>query len=478
MNRQSFWRVKVLLIFATLAVLSGCSLAPDYVKPKSPIPKDFPKGDAYQINDQSKADGSGADVKNLRWQEFFTDKNLQSTIDIALKNNRDLRLAALNVEKVRAIYGIQQAELFPVATSTFEGGKQQSSSDLITAGSSRTKEQYGLTLGVASWELDLFGRIRSLKDQALEDYLATEEAKQAAQISLISAISRAYLTLAADKENLEIAKSTLANQQAAYKLIEKQHEVGIITKLDLRRAQTPLYMAREDVARFKQLVAQDMNALNLLAGSFVPESLLPSELSSITSPKEIFTGGISSEVLFNRPDIIGAEHRLKGAYAYIGAARAAFFPRISLTTSFGTASDDLSGLFGSGASTWSFIPKVSVPIFDARTWAAFRVSKAEREIALTQYEKSIQTAFKEVADNLAVKGTIDEQIDAHISLVEAASETYRLSEERYKKGIDSYLSVLDAHRSLYSAKQGLVSLRLAKAVNQVTLYAVLGGGVN
>jgi multidrug efflux system outer membrane protein len=291
----------------------------------------------------------------------------------------------------------------------------------------------------------------------------------------VSEVGRAYLTLAADKENLEIAKSTLENQQASYKLIEKQHEVGLITRLDLRRAQTPVYAAREDVARFKQLVAQAQNALNLLAGSQVPENLLPIDLSNVTSPKEIFHG-VSSAALLNRPDIMAAEHRLKGAYAFIGAARAAFFPRISLTTSFGTASNDLSGLFSSGSSTWNFAPQISIPIFDARTWAAFRVSKAEREILLTQYEKTIQTAFKEVSDTLAVKGTIDEQISAHTSLVEATSETYRLSEERYKRGIDSYLSVLDAHRSLYAAKQGLVSLKLAKVANQVMLYSVLGGG--
>ncbi len=475
MNRQIYFSVKTLLVMAMVLSLCGCSLIPEYIRPKAPIPKEFPKGDAYKDEYKITAD-DGLDISNLSWQDFFTDKNLETIINIALKNNRDLRLATLNVEKVRALYGIQRSELFPVVYATGDSAKQRAASDFTNPGNSRTTEQYGVGLGIAAWELDLFGRIRSLKDQALEEYFATEEARRAAQIAMITEISRAYLTLAADRENLEIAKSTLENQQTAYKLIEKQHEVGIITKLDLRRAQTPVYAAREDVARFKQLVAQDQNALNLLAGTTISDDLLPLDLESVEPPKDVFVK-LSSESLFNRPDIIGAEHRLKGAYAYIGAARAAFFPRISLTTSLGTASDDLSGLFSSGSDTWSFMPKISIPIFDARTWAAFRVSKAEREIILTQYEKTIQTAFREVADTLAVKGTVDEQIEAHISLVEATSETYRLSEERYNKGIDSYLSVLDAHRSLYSAKQGLVSLKLAKSINQIALYAVLGGGV-
>ncbi|MBF0301679.1 MAG: efflux transporter outer membrane subunit [Desulfamplus sp.] len=469
---------KILLVMVIAISLCGCSLIPEYIKPKAPIPEHFPQGDAYKNRKDKVTEEIGrepSDIKNLSWQEFFTDRNLETIIKIALENNRDLRLATLNAEKVRAIYGIQRAELFPVINAAGDWAKQKTASDLTNPGYPRTTEKYGLSVGIASWELDLFGRVRSLKDQALEEYLTTDEARKGAQIALIAGISRAYLTLAADRENLEISKSTLDNQQTAYKLIEKQHEVGIITKLDLRRAQIPVYTAREDVARFKQLVAQDQNALNLLAGAPVEESLLPVGLSSITPPKEILPG-LSSTALFNRPDIMGAEHRLKGAYAYIGAARAAFFPRIFLTTSFGTASDDLSGLFASGSDTWAFVPKISVPIFDARTWAAFRVSKAERKIILTQYEKTIQTAFREVADTLAVKGTVDEQISAHLSLVEATSETYRLSEERYNKGIDSYLSVLDAHRSLYSAKQGLVSLRLIKAVNQINLYAVLGGG--
>ncbi|HED00152.1 MAG TPA: efflux transporter outer membrane subunit [Proteobacteria bacterium] len=461
-----------IVFWGLLVLLGGCSLAPKYTQPLAPIPAEWPQGPAYK---DTQAIAEAPTVRELSRQEFFTDPKLQQIIETALNNNRDLRLAVLNVERTRALYGIQRAELFPAVNAVGAGGKQRLSADLLSPGDSRTIEQYSVDLGIASWEIDFFGRIRSLKEQALEEYLATDEARRGAQIALVSEVARVYLTLAADLENLKLARSTLETQQGIYNLIQRQYEVGLANELDLRRAQTQVDTARGDVARFKQMAAQDQNALNLLAGSPVPEDILPADLASVNPPKEIFAG-LSSEALLNRPDIIAAEHRLKGAYAFIGAARAAFFPRISLTTSVGTASDELSGLFGSGSGTWSFAPQIAVPIFDARTWAAYRISKAEREIALAQYEKTIQTAFREVADALAVQGTVDQQVFAQQSLTNAVADTYRLSEKRYSKGIDSYLGVLDAQRSLYAAQQGLISLRLAKLANQVRLYAVLGGG--
>nr|MDA3896493.1 efflux transporter outer membrane subunit [Desulfobacteraceae bacterium] len=414
-------------------------------------------------------------ARELSRQAFFADKQLQEIIEMALDNNRDLRLASLNVEKARALYGIQRAELLPAVNATGAGGKQQYSSDLISPGDPRTAEQYSAGLGIAAWEIDFFGRIRSLKDQALEEYLVTDEARRSAQIALVSEVARVYLTLGADRKNSNLAEFTLETQQAAYDLIKRQTEVGVATELDLCQAQIPVETARRDVARFTRMVAQDRNALNLLAGSAVPEKLLPADLASVNPPKEIFPG-LSSAELLNRPDIMAAEHQLKGAYAFIGAARAAFFPRISLTTSIGTASDELSGLFGSGSGTWSFTPQVAVPVFDARTWAAYRVSKAQKEIAITQYEKTIQVAFREVADALAVKGMVDQQISAQQSLTDAIAATYRLADKRYQKGIDSYLGVLDAQRSLYFQQRVLTGLQLEKLVNQVRLYAVLGGG--
>jgi len=470
-------RKPIILILGVLLFMSGCTLSPKYTQPPAPVPAEWPQGDAYKIT-QIPFDAKA--TSELSWKAFFTDPKLQQIIGTALNDNRDLRIAALNVERVRALYGIQRAELFPVVNAVGEGTKKHLSSDLssdiVNPGNSQTIEQYSVGLGIVAWEMDFFGRIRSLKDQALEEYLATDEARRSAQIALVSEVGRVYLALAADLENLKLARSTLASQQVAYKLIKRQYEVGVVSELDLRQAQIPVDAARGDVARFTQMTAQDRNALDLLAGSKVPENLLPANLASVSPSKDIFAG-LPSGVLLNRPDIMAAEHRLKGAYAFIGAARASFFPRISLTTSVGTASGELSGLFGSGSSTWSFVPQISVPIFDARTWAAYQVSKAQQEIALAQYEKTIQAAFREVADSLAVQGTVDQQVAAQQSLANAVADTYRLSNIRYSKGIDSYLGVLDAQRSLYAAQQGLISLRLAKLANQVRLYAVLGGGV-
>jgi multidrug efflux system outer membrane protein len=464
-------RSLILLVGAGI-LLGGCSLAPQYQQPQAPIPGEWPQGEAYS-DTQAVAEVPAA--QDLQWQDFFTDEKLKTVIAMALANNRDLRLAALNVEKARALYGIQRAELFPAVNAAGAGAKQRRSADLIRPGEPRTVDQYSVDLGVAAWEIDFFGRIRSLKDQALQAYLATEQARRSAQIMLIAEVSRAYLTLAADREKLKLARSTLKDQMTSYDLIQKSYHIGIATEIDLRRAQTQVDAARRDVPRNIQLAAQDQNALNLLAGLPVPEDLLPDDLASVAPPKAV-TPGLGSEVLLNRPDIVAAEHRLKGANAFIGAARAAFFPRISLTASMGTASDELSGLFGSGNDTWNFAPRIVMPIFDARTWAALRASKADQEIILTQYEQAIQTAFREVADALAVQGTINQQVAAQQSLVDATAETYRLSNRRYTIGIDNYLSVLDAHRSLYLQQQVLISLHLTELANQVKLYAALGGG--
>ena len=283
--------------------------------------------------------------------------------------------------------------------------------------------------------------------------------------------------MAADRELLKLAQDTLSSQEASYNLIRRRYEVGASSELDLRQAQTRVDTARVDISRYTAIVAGDENALTLLVGSPVPEGLLPTELGTVTMLQDI-SPGLPADVLQRRPDILQAEHLLIAAHANIGAARAAFFPRITLTTSIGTTSDQLSGLFKSGSDTWSFIPQIVTPIFDARTWAAYDVAKVEREISLTQYEKAIQVAFREVADALAQRGTLGDQMAAQQSLVEATAESYRLSDLRYKSGIDSYLSVLDSQRSLYGAQQGLISIRLSRLTNLVTLYKVLGGGVS
>jgi multidrug efflux system outer membrane protein len=461
-----------LLLGIIVLALNSCTLAPKYTKPAPPVPAQWPTGAAYS---ETKTAASAPVVQDIPWRKFFTDERLQKIIETALNNNRDLRVAALNVERARALYGIARAELLPTVSAIGSVNSMLVPADLSTTGSATTTSQYSVNLGILSWEIDFFGRIRSLKDQALEQYLATEDARRSAQISLVSSVAQAYLSLAADRDNIKLATSTLETQEASYKLIRKRYEAGIASELDLRQAQSQVDAAKVDVGRYMQLTAQDENALSLLVGSPLPSDLLPADLNSVSPPKDI-SPGLQSEVLLRRPDILAAEHQLKAANANIGAARAAFFPNISLTTTVGTTSAELSGLFKAGQGTWSFAPQIITPIFDARTWSAYDVTKVEKEISVAQYEKAIQTAFREVSDALAVKGTLNQQIAAQQSLVEAVAETYRLSNARYTKGIDSYLSVLDAQRSLYGAQEGLIVLRLVRLVNQVTLYMALGGG--
>ena len=460
-------------IILTIICLAGCTtLAPKYTRPEAPIPAEWPKGPAYKDSAVTPGVPAAADIG---WREFYVDEQLQKVIGLALNNNRDLRVAALNVEKARALYRIQRAELFPTVDIVGIGSKQRLPADVSGTGHSKTVEQYSVNLGVSSWELDFFGRIRSLKDSALEQYLATEQARRSAQISLVSEVASVYLTLSADRESLKLAQDTLESQEATYNMIRRRYEVGVSSELDLRQAQTRVEAARVDVARYTRQVAQDENALNLLVGSPVPTELLPDKLDVVTLLKDI-TIGLPSEVLLRRPDILQAENQLKAVNANIGAARAAFFPRINLTTIIGTISDELSGLFKSGSGTWTFVSQIIQPIFDTRLRWGLKAVKADHEIALAQYEKAIQVAFKEVADALAQRGTVRDQIAAQESLVQASAETYRLSNTRYTKGIDSYLSVLDAQRSLYGAQQGLIAIRLARLTNLVTLYKVLGGG--
>ena len=466
----------LLCLLGAVVFLISCSLAPQYSRPEAPVPDAWPTGAAYE---KSTPTPGSTGALEIQWREFFSDARLQELIATALENNRDLRLAALNVRRAQAIYGIRRAELYPAVDAFAEGSKQRVPADLSSDGQAKTTERYDVGLGIASWEIDFFGRIRSLKDRALEEFLATEQARRSAQILIVSAVAEAYLALAADRENLALAMDTFKNQKYAYDLVKRRRDVGIGTELDLRQAQTQVDIARRDIAIYTQRVAQDENALNFLCGtpSPVPREILPADLAHVAPLKDI-SAGLSSEVLLQRPDILQAENLLKAANANIGAARAALFPRISLTTAVGTASSELSGLFESGSGTWLFAPQATLPIFDARLWSALDATQAEREIALVQYEKAIQNAFREVADALAVRGTVNDQVAAQQSLVEALAETYRLSDMRYAKGVDNYLAVLVAQRSLYAAQQVLVVLRLAKRAGQVRLYAVLGGGAD
>jgi outer membrane protein, multidrug efflux system len=461
-----------LSVAIALLVLSGCTLAPEYTRPEAPVPAVWPSGPAYKDGAGKPGDVPAADIA---WRAFFVDERLQKVINLALMNNRDLRVATLNIERTSALYRIQRAELLPSVNAGATFSKERVPGILSGSGHPATTELYNVHLGISSWELDLFGRIRSLKDAALQEYLATEQARSSTQISLVAEVANTYLTLAADRELLKLAQETLRAQEATYHLIRRRYEVGASSELDLRQAQTRVDAARVDISRYTAIVAGDENALTLLVGSPVPDGLLPTELNTITLLQDI-SPGLPAEVLQRRPDILQAENQLKAANANIGAARAAFFPRITLTTSIGTTSDQLSGLFNSGSDTWSFIPQIGIPIFDARTRPAYDVAKVDREILLTQYEKAIQVAFREVADAMAQRGTLGDQMAAQQSLMEATAESYRLSDLRYKSGVDSYLSVLDAQRSLYGAQQGMIVVRLSRLTNLVTLYKVLGGG--
>jgi len=468
MNKNTF-----LLLVGIAVIQAGCTMAPKYTRPAAPVPAGWPAGPGSQASQPAT---NAPDPQQLGWREFFTDDKLQQLIASALTNNRDLRVAALNVTMARARYGIQRAELLPMVNATGQMSNQRMPASFFgQKGGAITMEQDSVNLGIAAWEIDFFGRIRSLKDETLAEYWATDQARHSAQILLVSSVAGAYLTLAADRESLALAQTTLTAQQGTFNMIQRRHDLGLSADLDVQRAQTQVDGARRDIATFQQLIAQDVNALNLLVGSPVPDDLLPAELGAVAPPMEI-SAGLSSEVLLRRPDLLQAEDLLKAANADIGAARADFFPRISLTAAIGSGSSDLSGLFKSGSGTWSYAPQIVMPIFDARTWSARKAANAQREIAVAQYEKAIQSAFREVADALAMRGAVEEQLAAQQSLVHSVAETYRLSNSRYNMGIDSYLSVLDAQRSLYAAQQALVSLRLAKLANQVKLYAALGGG--
>ncbi|MDA8084171.1 MAG: AdeC/AdeK/OprM family multidrug efflux complex outer membrane factor [Nitrospiraceae bacterium] len=465
----------ILILTVIVLALTGCAgMAPKYTRPEAPVPSQWPNGPAYKDNAAAPAEKAAADI---RWQDFFINGQLQKLVSLALENNRDLRIAALNIERSRALYQIQRADLLPTVNAAASGIEQRIPAGLSSTGRSMTVHQYSVGLGFSAYELDLFGRVRSLKDQALEEFFATEEARRSAQISLIAEVAGNYLTLAADKERLKIAQDTFESQQASYNLTKRRFEAGASSELDLRQAQTSVDSARVDIARFTSQIAQDENALALVVGSPVPPDLLPAGLSAVSALKEL-GAGLPSDVLQSRPDIMQSEHLLKAANANIGAARAAFFPRIALTASVGLSSDQLSGLFKGGAGAWSFAPQITLPIFDTgRNRANLKVSEVDRDIFLAQYEKSIQSAFREVADALAQRGTLGDQLEAQQSLTDATARSYFLSQARYRSGIASYLDVLDSQRSLYGAQQGLISVRLSRLLNLVTLYKVLGGGV-
>lgn len=481
---------KTALMFAAGLTLAGCNLAPKYVRPELSVPAATPAGPAYAATD-----AAGAIMPaDTAWEAFFTDDRLRRVIRTALENNRDLRVSVANVAQARAQYRVQRADLFPTLAANGGATYQKSPFGVVGGGtgggtggtgggaggavSSGRADIYSANVGVSAWEIDLFGRVRNLTQAQQEQYFAAEENRNAAQVSLIAEIATQWLTMAADQDRLKIARDTERAFGQTVKLTQDRFRIGIASELEVRQARTSYDQARSDIAEATTLIAQDQNALNLLAGTTLTADMLPARLEETSPTLENLPANLPSEVLLRRPDIASAEHQLIAANANIGAARAAFFPNISLTAAFGTISLGLSNLFGSGTQNWSVAPSVSQTLFDfGKNKGNLRYAQATRDAAVATYEKSIQTGFREVADALARRGTIGAQLQAQTSLRDNAAGAFKLSELRFRAGIDTFLNTLDSQRSLYTAQQSLLAARLTRDSNSVELYRALGGGV-
>ncbi|MYN03923.1 efflux transporter outer membrane subunit [Pseudoduganella sp. DS3] len=464
---------KSLITLSLAALLAGCSLAPAYQRPEPPVAAAWPQGEAYKPA-RSTENRSAPDIA---WREFIGNEQLAQLVQLALDNNRDLRISILNIEKARAQYGVARADQLPHLNAAVSQNAQRVPGNLSPGGQATISRQYNGGLLLPAFELDFFGRVKNLSQSALQQYLATGEARRAQQISLVAEIANAWLALAADQERMRLAEDTLKSQQITYELAKRRFDAGATSGLDMYEAQTSAEAGRNDVAIFRAQVAADENALALLVGAAVPRELMPhGSLETVTRLAEL-PAGLPADVLLRRPDVLEAERLLQSANADIGVARAAFFPSISLTASAGSAGKELSGLFKAGSGAWSFAPQVNLPIFaGGANRANLDMAKSDRDIAVARYEKSIQSAFREVADALALNGTLDERLAAQAALSTAAQKSFRIHEARYQKGSESYLNALVSQRELYAAQQNLITTRLAKASNQVTLYRVLGGG--
>ena len=454
-------KLRILCALCVPALIGACSLAPRYDRPAAPVPAQFPYGPAAE----------GTPATQLKWQDFFTDERLRSLVATALANNRDLRVAMLNVEQARAQADVARAGLFPAINAAFNYTHQPATSTtpstLYTAG-----------LAVSAWEVDLFGRLRSLGDAAFAQYLGSEEGRKAAQMALVTQVANTWLGLVADDELLAITRETLRTREESLRLTKLRFDNGVASEIDFRQAETLYETARATLAQVTRQRAVDTDALALLLGEAVPaEFRTPESTLAIRFPD--VPAGIPSEVLTARPDVRQAEQQLIAANANIGAARAALFPHIALTAEAGSASRSLSGLFKAGTWGWTLAPSVALTIFDAgRNAANLRAANVNRDIAVAQYEKSIQAAFRDVADALAGRANFGEQVDAQTRAVAADRVRMRLAQLRYDNGVASYLDLLDAQRTLFADQQVLVQARLAQLQNQVLLYKALGGGWN
>ncbi len=473
-----------LIGLAWLCLAGACTMEPRYRAPALPVPDQWPiPATTVAVSDSAAGaapvvpDAKTVAARDVGWRDFFGDANLQRLIAAALQNNRDLRVAVLNIERARAQYRIQRADLLPAINASGSFTREKLPPAETFATTSFTGNIYQAGVGISAYEVDLFGRVRSLTHAALEQYLAQEEARRGAQLSLIAEVANAYLTLASDRDLQRLARQTLESQEASFNLAQHTHDAGTTSGLDLAQAQTTVEQARADVARYEGSVAQDIDALTLLVGTSLDPAWLPQSFDASTMGLGALPPGLPSDALLRRPDVLEAEHTLRAANGNIGAARAAFFPQITLTGNIGSASLELSDLFKAGSGAWSFVPQVTLPIFHGgQLRGNLEVAHVDQKIAVAQYEKAIESGFREVADALALTSTLNRQRAAQEALVAATTRAYDLSQQRYKAGRDSYLTVLDSQRSNYSAQQTLIAVRLAEQNNRVSLYEALGGG--
>lgn len=463
-SKHQHWQAT---IAALCIALAGCkSMAPNYERPAAPVAEHF---------SQAGTD-TGTDAGSLAWQDYFADTTLQSLIGDALANNRDLRSAIQRVESARALYGVQRADLFPGINAQGNFARSRTPEDMSLIGRPMVLSEYRAGFGVSNWELDFWGRIRSLRDAALETFLAAESSQRASAISLVTQVANSYLSLRELDQRILIAEKTIESRQESVRIFQRRFDVGSTSNLDLKQVQALLAQAQTLLYQLQQSRATELNALTLLVGK--PVELAPAgHAFSETKMLHQLKPGLPSEVLTQRPDIIAAEHTLKSANANIGAARAAFFPRVTLTTSLGTASRELDGLFDAGSHAWNFAPSISLPIFDGwRNRSNLELAEVRRDLAITSYEQTIQTAFREVADALAAQHGIQQQLVSQQEMLNAQAERARLAKLRYDHGATSYFEVLDAERSLLDVEQQLVQMQRALLSSQVSLYAALGGG--
>jgi len=456
-----------------LLVVTGCTMAPEYLRPTLPV-ADNMSGVSGNRSEPTSVDQQNGTVAELGWRNVFTDPLLRQLIETALTNNRDLRETILNVEAYQAQYRIRRSALLPTIAGDGSAVKQRT----LAGSNHATSETYSLNVGTTAYELDLYGRVRNLRDHALEQYLAMQETRKSATISLVAEVAQSYLTWKTDRELLQISEDTRKNEEESYALIQQRAAAGIANELDLAQARTSLETVKANLALYRRQVAQDLHYLTLLTGTSLPDTVASATTSLVDlTPLAAIPATLSSTLLLERPDIMAAEHELIGANANIGAARAAFFPTVSLTAGAGVISTDLSDLFDGGSGSWLFAPTVSLPIFTAgRLKAELDVAEIQKEIYVTRYEKAIQSAFREVTDSLTARETYTDQARAQKANLKANEDYYTLARERYEQGVDSFLILLDAQRSLYSSRQNYLTLNLAQLANEVNLYKVLGGG--